>query len=260
MTTGTIERSLDCPIGILGTPRDCGTLASYERELADHRLVEASLKIVLANRETAILEKDALIERKALSSRESDHRFLNDLQMIVSLLLLQSRASANPDTVEQLAIAANRVGMIARIHRRLHSFDGAQVMRFKPYLEDLCEDFSAMLSSDDRTLEVTIAEGSDFELPAATGTALGFIVSELLANAAKHGTGKIAVTLMPGTEKGHVLSVSNQDPALPEGFDPAACKGLGMKIVGSFVQRIKGELRFGRGVENQGACFSVSFS
>ena len=47
---------------------------------------------------------------------------------------------------------------------------------------------------------------------------------------------------------------------LPEGFDPAACKGLGMRIIRSFVERIGGELRIGRGDKNQGTRFTVLFS
>jgi two-component sensor histidine kinase len=47
---------------------------------------------------------------------------------------------------------------------------------------------------------------------------------------------------------------------LPEGFDPAARKGLGMKIIQSLVGRIGGELRIGRGDQNQGARFTVLFS
>jgi two-component system, sensor histidine kinase PdtaS len=61
-------------------------------------------------------------------------------------------------------------------------------------------------------------------------------------------------------EKGYALSVSNDGPALPEGFDPAACKGLGMRIIRSFVERIGGELRIGRGDKDQGTRFTVLFS
>jgi two-component sensor histidine kinase len=51
-----------------------------------------------------------------------------------------------------------------------------------------------------------------------------------------------------------------REPALPEGFDPAAGKGLGMRIIRSLVERIGGELRIGRGDESQGARFTVRFS
>jgi two-component system, sensor histidine kinase PdtaS len=66
--------------------------------------------------------------------------------------------------------------------------------------------------------------------------------------------------LEPHAGKGYALSVSNEGPVLPEGFDPAACKGLGMRIIRSFVDRIGGELRIGRGDNDQGARFTVLFS
>jgi two-component system, sensor histidine kinase PdtaS len=60
--------------------------------------------------------------------------------------------------------------------------------------------------------------------------------------------------------KGYALSVISDGPALPEGFDPAAGKGLGMRIIRSLVERIGGELRLGCGDNDQGARFTVLFS
>jgi Signal transduction histidine kinase len=97
-------------------------------------------------------------------------------------------------------------------------------------------------------------------LPALTAIPLGFIASELITNAAKYGTGRIAVRLEPAPEFGQALSVSNDGPALPEEFDPGASKGLGMRIIRSFTDQIGGELRIGRGDDGQGARFAVLFS
>jgi two-component sensor histidine kinase len=59
---------------------------------------------------------------------------------------------------------------------------------------------------------------------------------------------------------GYALTVADEGPGLPEGFDPAARKGLGMKIIRSLVDRIDGELRIGRGANDRGAQFTVLFS
>ena len=59
--------------------------------------------------------------------------------------------------------------------------------------------------------------------------------------------------------KGYALSVSNDGPGLPEGFDPAASKKMGMRIIQSLVKQIGGELRIGRGDRNQGTRFTVLF-
>lgn len=250
----------DLPPNAIFESPECRTVASYERELANHRYTEIRLREALAREEALLRQKDKMIQQQELLRRETDHRLLNDLQMIVSLLSLQSRASANAEAASQLAAAADRIAMIGRIHRRLHYFDGVQTIAFKQYLEDLCRDFSMMLSSEDRPERVIVVEGIEVKLPTATGIPLGFIVNELVTNAAKYGNGRITVRLEPNPGKGYALSVSNDGPALPEGFDPAACKGLGMRIVRSFVERIGGELRIGRGDNDQGTRFAVLFS
>ncbi len=134
-----------------------------------------------------------------------------------------------------------------------------QAIEFRKFLEDFARDFSAMLSSDERPEQVRV-EAVEINLPAATAIPLGFIVSELIANAAKYGNGRIAISLQPDPAYGYALSVSNNGPALPEGFDPGASKGLGMRIIQSFARQIGGELRIGRGDDGQGARFTVLFS
>ena len=211
------------------------TVASYEQELRRHRRTESGLREALAREETLLCQKDELIQHQAVLSQESDHRLLNSVQMIVSLLSLQGRASENAEVASQLAAAADRIATIGRIHRRLHSFDGVQTFALKPYVEDLCRDFSMMLSSA-HPERVIVVEGIEIELPAATAIPLGFIASELITNATKYGTGRIAVRLEANPAKGYAQSVASDGPALPEGFDPAAGKGLGMRIIRSLVE------------------------
>jgi two-component sensor histidine kinase len=185
---------------------------------------------------------------------------MNALQTVVSLLSLQSRMALNPECSAQLTVAANRVAMIARVHRRLHSLDGVEVVVFKKYIEDLCHDFAVMLSPHGKPEQPIVVEAAELALPVATGIPLGFIVSELITNAAKHGKGNISVRLETHAEKGYALSVSNDGSVLPDGFDPAACKGLGMKIIRSFVGKIGGELRFGPDENGGGTRFTVLFA
>ena len=139
---------------------------------------------------------------------------------------MQSRTSSNAETAQQLIIAANRVSMIARIHRRLHSFGGTQTVGFRQFLEEYCREFSEMLSLEEGLKRIVVADGVEIELPAATVVPLAFIVSELLTNSVKYGEGQISVRLESGPEKGYLLSVSNMGAALPPGFDPAIGKGL----------------------------------
>jgi two-component sensor histidine kinase len=250
--------AVSAPAGILEDP-DRRTIASYERELTRHRLLEIGLRTSLARDEALLRQKDELIRQHDILSQESDHRLLNGVQMIVSLLSLQSRATDNVEVASQLAAAADRIATIGRIHRRLHSLDGVQILALKQYLEDLCRDFSMMLSSDEPERPI-IVDGAEIDLPAVTAIPLGFIANELITNAAKYGVGQITVKIEHGPQKGYALSVANEGAGLPEGFDPTIGKGLGMRIIRSLVERIGGELRISRGDMNQGTKFTVLFS
>jgi two-component system, sensor histidine kinase PdtaS len=246
------------PIIISGSPAR-RTLEACERELIQYKAMEIRLRDALAESEARLRQKDELIQKQELLKKEFDHRLLNDLQMTISLLSLQSRGSTNPEVVSQLAVAANRVAMIARIHHRLNSSEGVQTIEFKKFLADFGRDFSAMVSSHERPEQVVV-EGIEISLPVATAIPLGFIASELITNAAKYGKGRIAIRLQPHPEYGYALSVSNDGPPLPEGFDPGASEGMGLRIIQSFASQIGGELRVGRGEDGQGARFTVLFS
>ena len=259
MTIEQFSYRRDSPPNVIVKSREHRTVASYERELIRRRRTEIGLRRTLARDEALLRQKDGLIQQQAVFSQESDHRLLNGLQMIMSLLSLQSRASENAEVASRLAGAADRIATIGRIHRRLHSFDGVQTFALKQYLEDLCRDFSVILSTE-RPERLIVVEGIEVTLPAVTAVPLGFIASELITNAAKYGTGRITVSLEANPVNGYALSVSNDGPGLPEGFDPAAGKGLGMRIIRSLVKQIGGELRFGRSDRNQGARFTVLFS
>jgi two-component system, sensor histidine kinase PdtaS len=260
MAIGHLPHSEEVPANSVFEVPERRTAASYERELTDHRHTESQLRAALAREVASLHEEDEVIEQLELLSRECDHRILNELQMIVSLLSLQSWASTNAETSSQLAAAADRITTIGRIHRRLHYFDGVQTVAFKQFIEDLCRDFSTILSSEERPKRTIVIEAVDDSLRGVTAIPLGFIVNELITNAIKYGKGAITIRLEPNPGKGYALSVSNDGPALPEGFDPAACKGLGMRIIRSFVERIGGELRIDRIDNNQGTRFTVLFS
>ena len=256
MANSDLRNSADSPREVLFASTERRTAGSYERELTAHRRTEIRLREALAREEALLHHKDELIQQLEVLSRESDHRLLNGLQMIGSLLSLQSRASANAEAASQLATAADRVATVGRVHRRLHSIDGVQTVAFKRYLEDLCCDYSTMLSPD----QVMVVEGIEIKLLTATAIPLSFIANELITNAAKYGEGRITVGLEAIPGSGYALSVSNEGPVLPEGFLPATSKGLGMPIVRSLVESIGGDLRIGRGDNNQGARIAVLFS
>ena len=234
------------------------TVESCERELIGRRRTEIQLRDALAREQALLHQKDELIRQMVVLRQESDHRLSNGAQMIVSLLSLQGRASKNAEVASQLAAAADRITTMCRIHQHLHPFNGAPTIAIKQYLEKLCRDFSTMLSLGSQG-RIIVVEGPEINLPAATATPLGFIANELITNAAKYSTGRITLSLKTEPGKRYSLSVSNKGPGLPEGFDLGSRKGLGMRIIQSFVEQIGGELRIDRVDRSQGTRFTVLF-
>ncbi len=233
--------------------------ASYERALAEHVSTETRLRAALTRNDALLHQMEELSRHREVLNQESDHRLMNNLHMIVSLLSLQGQNEPNPETASRLSIAASRVAAIARIHRHLHSMDGRQTVAFKPYLDDLCRNYSTMLISEMRPDQIIVVEGVEAQLPTVIGIPLSLIANELITNAVKHGEGQITVKLEGRSKKGHALSVCNDGSILPEGFDPDACQGLGMSLVQGLAAQIGGELQIDRGDTDDGTRFTVLF-
>jgi two-component system, sensor histidine kinase PdtaS len=218
---------------------------------------EAELAAALVRERELLRERSELSQRQNMLTQEFEHRLANSLQMIVSLLSLQSRAATSVEAAAQLTMAATRVAAVGRVHRRLHLLDHQRNVDFKQYLQGLCGDLSELLLPQ-RGRRAVVVAGINVRLPAARGIPLGFIVSELITNSSKYGKGNITVR-MEGSATAHSLSVADDGPGLPAKFSPASGKGLGMKIVQSLVKQIGGTLQFAPGDGGCGTQVTVTF-
>jgi len=220
---------------------------------------QSELQGALAREAGLRREMDELAQRRVIQAQEFEHRLINGLQMVSSLLSVQSRKARTLDAANQLATAASRVAALGRVHRRLHLLDNQDCVEFKRYLEDLCEDLSSLLCEESGDCAV-IVEGTTAEIPTALAIPLGFIVNELITNSAKYAKGNITVRFGATGPGYYSLSVLDSGPGLAAQFDPAASKGLGMKIVQALVKQIGGELGISAAHEGGGARFTVAFS
>jgi two-component system, sensor histidine kinase PdtaS len=231
---------------------------AFARNATRNEDLTIDLHAALAREQILLRDKDELLKRQSLLAQEFDHRLLNSLQMVASLLSLQSR-TAVPEAAAQLTVAARRVAAFGRVHHRLHLLDHQHHVEFRQYLEHLCEDISGLLFEDRIGCAVAV-EGVTAEIPTTLAIPLGFIVNELITNSAKYAKGKTSVRLEKTSLFCHSLSVSDDGPGLPAGFVPADSKGLGMKIVQSLVTQIGGELLITTADDGCGACFTVTFN
>ena len=188
-----------------------------------------------------------------IMAREIDHRVMNSLQFISSLLAMQSRTPDVTDLAsEQLQMAANRVAAVARVHRNYVS-DAATEVSCITFIRRLCADLSNILG---KPIDV---HGDEGNVPTSRIQPIGLLVNELVTNAAKHTMGKIEVTYKIEGDI-HELNVCDDGEGLPTGFDPEkSVTGLGMRVITILVNQLSGRVTAHLNPTGRGACFTVAF-
>lgn len=209
------------------------------RDRTEQRRAEEALRAAAA-------EKDLLMA-------EVHHRVRNSLQLVQNLLTLQARAAEDAATAAQLGESAGRVQTIAAIHEQLYRSGVALDVAVGPYLRGLAESMGHALASaaEGRTIRLDADEAT---WPAREATTLGLVAAELVTNALKYGRGMVTVTFrQPAGAAQAVLTVSDEGPGVPESFDPAHGRGLGMRLVTGLLRGPGAGLEVARG--GPGACF-----
>jgi two-component sensor histidine kinase len=207
--------------------------------------------IVMDQLELRLSARNAVAKAQTLA-QEIDHRVMNSLQFISTMLAMQSRSSGR-EVAGQLEVAANRVATVARVHRHFSAGIIGDGIDCLPFVKRLCEDLSGVLGA------TILVDGDDEEVSAKTMQSVGLIVNELVTNAAQHGGGTITVSyVVKGDQR--TLTVRDEGEGLPAEFDPETAKiGLGMKVVGLLAKQLGGTFTAGAGQEGRGSEFCVAF-
>jgi two-component sensor histidine kinase len=218
------------------------------------RHLDSLAAIVMDQLELRLSAQDALA-RAEVMIHEVEHRAMNSLQVVASLLQLQSRSVQSPATAAQLTTALNRVLAVARIHRAFSSRDAAPHEPIVAYLRQLCGDLSQSLATDIKV------EGIEARIPKAQILAIGLVANEFVTNARKHGAGAVTVTWTSHPEGQHELRVLDEGEGLPEGFalDRARGDSLGMKLVSVLAKQLDGRISAMPNPAGRGSCFTLAF-
>ncbi|MFC7380485.1 sensor histidine kinase [Brevundimonas sp. GCM10030266] len=190
------------------------------------------------------------IQQAGLMAREIDHRVMNSLQFVSTLLKMQSKSVVITDVASELKIAAQRIEAVAQVHRHFYSREGTSGACLA-FLQRLCSDLSDVLDTPVRV------SGEETSVPEDWVQPIGLIINELVTNAAKHGAGIVQVDCRPAG--GNIaLTVTDDGPGLPKGFEiEAATQSLGMRVVTGLVSQLGGQVQASGHDESNGARFSV---
>lgn len=201
----------------------------------------------------------ALLADRTLLLDEVNHRVKNSLQQIASVVRLQSRSVASPETRAALDTTLDRIIAVGRVHEQLYKA-GGQIGVFDAghYAKSLAHDLVDSMGREDIVLETDIRAAM---LDLRQAAPLALILNELITNALKYGCppdrpGKIKVSF--GTEgEEYRLGVSDEGEGLPEGFTIRGAKSLGMRAIEALSRQLGG--RFEIEQPGTGAAFAVLF-
>lgn len=223
--------------------------ASYIPDVRDGR-VEGFFVLVTdvsdrVRNEQAVAQ--ALAEKETLL-KEVYHRVKNNLQVVQSLLKLQSRAVQEEAAQVALEEMAQRVRAMALVHEQLYGSDSLDAVPLKRYVESLGRQL--VLSSERAPGEVRLdidAQAMDIGIDVAVP--LGLLLTELIGNSFKHAFpdgrhGCIRVSIARQESGAMRVSVADDGQGLPAGFDPAAVRTLGLRLAASLARQLGGELHF----------------
>ncbi|WP_205215007.1 MULTISPECIES: histidine kinase dimerization/phosphoacceptor domain -containing protein [Sphingomonas] len=202
---------------------------------------------------------DAL-EKKDLLAREIDHRVKNSLQIVASVMLLQSRQVADEQAKAAFQDTYARVMSVARVHDSLQARDD-QMVNLGESLRQLCADLALGVQSREGVVEVDVDE--DLLVSSTTAVAFSLIATELVTNAIKYAypggrTGPVQLILRGGPEGKLTLVVCDEGEGLAEDWETRQREsgGLGMRVIRALLKQIDGELEVDHD-RDQGACFTV---
>lgn len=206
----------------------------------------------------ALAERDALIQRKELLIREVDHRVMNSLQMVLSLLHIQTGKQTDSRTRQVLQTAGMRIQAIAQVHTLLYACNNAESVRFDDYLEEICSFLGSTLGVSERR-RALLVEAEPAELPPDHAIPLALITTELVTNAFRHAfggkSGTVWVQFRRNPEGVLELTVADDGQGLPSGFDIHQAEGLGLQVVTAMVEQLGATFDIGR---QAGARFTLT--
>ena len=218
-------------IGILGTYEDI-----TEKKLKDEQL------------QKALKEKDAMLH-------EVHYRVKNNLQIISSLLNIQSKYIEDPRDFKYFQITQNRVKSISLIHENLYNTTDFTSIDFEKYIRQfavhLFQTYDVSYNRCKLTINIkNIFIGIDLAIPC------GLIINEVLTNSLIHAfphnvSGEISIDMFLDKENKYVLILKDNGIGMPEDIYIKEAKTMGLQLINTLCTQIGGKIEIDRKIGTQ---------
>lgn len=183
-------------------------------------------------------------QEQAALLKEVHHRVKNNLQLIASLINLQSSYVFSPEAIRELERTKSRIMSIALIHQKLYQHETLSSINLKSFLEDLIRNILSTFSEEDRLKKkLNIAS---VKVDIETAISIGLIINELVTNSLKHGFSEthcleLTIALEAFPDK-LILTVSDNGPGTTKQTTTDKEGGFGLRLVEILLKRMSGTL------------------
>lgn len=230
-------------------------LAKNEKELASSN---KALKDEVEERTRAEGLINTSLKEKEVLLKEIHHRVKNNMQIISSILSIQSSHIEDKKLKSIFDESQNRIRSMALIHEKLYQSKDLSNINFSEYVQELTSNVFKFFNLSGIRLKLDI---DDVQLDVDNSILLGLILNELCTNALKYGfpdggPGEIRIELNRLDEDNLMLLVSDNGAGLPDDFDIKKTGSMGLLLVRSMVTQLNGLIEVDEGKE---ATFKITF-
>jgi len=214
----------------------------------------------ITNRKQAEEQVKASLKEKEVLLKEIHHRVKNNLQVIYSLLDLQSNYIKDPQALRVFKEGQNRIRSMALIHEKLYQSRDLAKIDFAKYLQSLTDHLFRSYGVDPETITLRIYV-EDVFLGVDTAIPCGLIINELVSNSLKYAfptgrNGEIVIDLRSDRENNLTLTIRDNGVGLPKDLDLQNTMSLGLQLVTLLSAQLGGTLALDR---RGGTAFKITF-
>ncbi len=213
-----------------------GLVYAYLKSIKNQRLI-AEQKYIIEN---SLVEKDSLL-------KEIHHRVKNNLQMVSSLLSLQTKNTRSKAAIEALEEGKSRVKAMALIHQKLYQNDDLSVIEMQGYIESLINSIQSVYKKGGHNINITIdAEGVELDIDRAIP--FGLILNELVSNSFKYAfpdddsNGKIYIHLRKVNGQEGFFEYTDNGIGLPTDTEERANSSMGIRLMNRLANQLQTSL------------------
>jgi len=229
--------------------------ANEELELANRELRN---EITVRRRTEEQLTKS--LEEKEVLLKEIHHRVKNNLQVVSSLLYLQSEHIKHKQSIDVFKESQDRVKSMALVHERLYKSSDLTMIHFPDYIKDLAAHLFQSYEANMDLMGLKI-DVDDLSLDIDTAIPCGLIINELISNSLKHAfpagvKGEVCIGFHVDDAGTCTLRVADNGVGFPEEIDFRETESMGLRLVITLTNQLGGEIELDN---SRGTTFIITF-